>query len=52
MFDNIGGKIKGLAKTVCWIGIGASVFIGFILVARKAVMATVVMIHLVFLVLL
>ncbi len=24
MFDNIGGKIKGLAKTVCWIGIGVS----------------------------
>jgi hypothetical protein len=32
MFDNIGGKIKGLAKTVCWIGIGISVFIGFVFV--------------------
>lgn len=32
MFDNIGGKIKGLAKTVCWIGIGISVFTGFIFV--------------------
>lgn len=25
MFDNIGGKIKGLAMVVCWIGIIASV---------------------------
>lgn len=29
MFDNIGGKIKGLAKVICWIGIIASVIIGF-----------------------
>ena len=25
MFDNIGGKIKTLAKVICWIGIVASV---------------------------
>ncbi len=26
MFENIGGKIKALAKVLCWIGIIASVF--------------------------
>ena len=25
MFNNIGGKIKALAKVLCWIGIGISV---------------------------
>ena len=29
MFNNIGGKIKALAQVVCWIGIIASVMIGF-----------------------
>lgn len=29
MFDNIGEKIKGFAKVVCWIGIIASVVFGF-----------------------
>ena len=28
MFDNIGGKIKGLANTLCWIGIIASIIGG------------------------
>ncbi len=31
MFDNIGGKIKKLAKIVCWIGIGLSVLVGLML---------------------
>lgn len=29
MFDNIGGKIKALAKVICWIGIIASCVVGF-----------------------
>ncbi len=29
MFDNIGGKIKGLAKTVCYLGIAISIIIFF-----------------------
>ena len=32
MFDNIGGKIKTLAKVVCWIGIIASCLCGIILI--------------------
>lgn len=30
MFDNIGGKIKGVAATVTWIGIVLSCVIGFV----------------------
>lgn len=30
MFDNIGGKIKGYAKIVCWLGILGSVFVGVV----------------------
>ena len=30
MFDNIGEKIKTLAKVVCWVGIIASVIMGFV----------------------
>ncbi len=30
MFDNIGGKIKVLAKVVCWIGIVVSVILGLL----------------------
>ena len=37
MFDNIGGKIKTLAKVVCWIGIVASVILG--LLSRNAITA-------------
>ena len=33
MFDDIGGKIKGLANFVCWAGIILSVIGGFILVS-------------------
>ncbi len=29
MFKNIGGKIKGLAKVICFVGIGISVVAGF-----------------------
>ena len=37
MFENIGGKIKTLAKVVCWIGIVASVILG--LLSRNAITA-------------
>ena len=30
MFDNIGGKIKSLARVVCWIGIISSIITGLI----------------------
>ena len=33
MFDNIGGKIKGLAKIICWIGIIACVITGIALIS-------------------
>ena len=37
MFDNIGSKIKTLAIVVCWIGIIASIIIGFfIMIQSKA----------------
>lgn len=32
MFNNIGGKIKGLAKFMCWLGIIVSVIAGIILI--------------------
>ena len=31
MFDNVGGKIKGFAKVVCWIGISASIILALVL---------------------
>ena len=31
MFDHIGGKIKAVAKAVCWIGISLSILLGLIL---------------------
>ena len=31
MFDHIGGKIKNVAKAVCWIGIVLSIVLGLIL---------------------
>lgn len=34
MFDNIGGKIKMLAKVVCWIGIIVSAVIAIIMFAN------------------
>lgn len=33
MFDNIGNKIKGVAKAFCWIGIIGSIITGIILLA-------------------
>ena len=33
MFDNIGGKIKTLAKVICWIGIIGSVILAIIMFA-------------------
>ena len=33
MFDNIGGKIKALAKVVCWVGIIVFCLIGLIIMA-------------------
>ena len=35
MFDNIGGKIKGLAKSVCWFGIVVCVITGISMMAYK-----------------
>lgn len=32
MFDNIGGKIKGLASFICWVGIIACVIIGIVMI--------------------
>ena len=32
MFNNIGGKIKGLAKFLCWLGIIACVILGVLLI--------------------
>jgi len=32
MFDNIGGKIKGLAKVLFWLQVIAAVIVGFVLV--------------------
>ena len=33
MFDNIGSKIKALAKVVCWIGIIGSIIAGIAMIA-------------------
>lgn len=33
MFENIGGKIKGLAQIVCWVGIIGSVLCGLFIIA-------------------
>lgn len=32
MFDNIGGKIKGLAMMFCWIGILSCIFVGIAII--------------------
>lgn len=37
MFENIGGKIKGLAKIICWIGIIISVLFGIRLMGQAGV---------------
>lgn len=36
MFDNIGGKVKGLAKFVCWVGIICSVIGGIALLLQSS----------------
>ena len=36
MFNNIGGKIKGLAKVLCWVGIIVSVLVGILLIASPS----------------
>lgn len=35
MFDNIGGKIKVVAKIECWLGIISSIIIGFNLISTE-----------------
>ena len=40
MFDNIGGKIKGLAATICWLGIIASLGIGISLISLEEEITT------------
>lgn len=37
MFDNIGEKIKSLAKVLCWIGIGLSFILGCLFLAEEQV---------------
>ena len=38
MYTQIGGKIKGLAKVVCWIGIIASILMGVgVIIAERGV---------------
>ena len=39
MFDNIGGKIKTLAKVVCWVGIVACIFVGIKLISAGDALA-------------
>lgn len=39
MFDNIGRKIKGLAKCLCWIGIVFSVISGIIVLVDGLILA-------------
>ena len=35
MFENIGSKIKALAKVICWVGIILSLIIGIIMLASS-----------------
>lgn len=47
MFDNIGGKIKGLAKLSCYASIGIAVVIGLFLIAtgeEEMIIVSVIMI--------
>jgi len=32
MFDNVGGKIKSLAKVFCWLGIFVSIIVGIAMI--------------------
>ena len=36
MFENIGGKIKGLAKFICWLGIIGSVIYGIMMLSMNS----------------
>lgn len=36
MFSNIGGKIKGLAQVLCWIGIIGSIIYGIVLISASS----------------
>ena len=36
MFDNIGGKIKALAKVFCWLGIIASIISGAAIIVQAS----------------
>ena len=49
MFDNIGGKIKGVAAAVCWLGIIISIIVGIDLCASDEEVLTVVGIVVIFL---
>ena len=40
MWNNIGGKIKGLAKVVCWIGIIGSIIGGIVMIIAGASMSS------------
>lgn len=40
MFENIGGKIKGFTKFVCWVGIIGSVIIGLTFFSSKYTIVT------------
>ena len=37
MFENIGSKIKILAKVICWIGISISILVAIVLLASETV---------------
>ena len=40
MFENVGGKLKGLAKVICWVGIIGSVIGGIAIMTQgKAMIA-------------
>jgi len=40
MFNNIGEKIKGLAKTICWIGIIFGIIIGFVIMSGASAISS------------
>lgn len=42
MFDNIGGKIKGFAKIVAWLGIILSVIIGLLSMATGGILIMII----------
>ena len=42
MFDNIGGKIKTIAKIGCWVGIIASAILGILLMMEEGFFAGII----------